>query len=90
MKIYIIGCVPAQISYVEKFYMGRNVLRLFNQPYLQNKGMKLRDFLHVNTNSKILIINLKLMKKRLCWACSKMGVASLVTGLKNWQYLKNE
>ena len=51
MKIYIIGCVPAQISYVEKFHMGQNVLRLFNQPYLQNKGMKLRDFLHVNTNS---------------------------------------
>ena len=86
MKIYIIGCVPAQISYVEKFYMGRNVLRLFNQPYLQNKGMKLRDFLLVIQ----IPIHLKLMKKRLCWTCSKLGVASLVTGLKNWQYLKNE
>ena len=67
-------------------FSANQIAGLFNQPYLQNKGMKLRDYCMLIQ----IPINLKLMKKRLCWACSKMGVASLVTGLKNWQYLKNE
>ena len=69
-----------------KMFSANQIAGLFNQPYLQNKGMKLRDYCMLIQ----IPINLKLMKKRLCWACSKMGVASLVTGLKNWQYLKNE
>ena len=34
-----------------KMFSANQIPGLFNQPYLQNKGMKLRDFLHVNTNS---------------------------------------
>ena len=34
-----------------KMFSANQIAGLFNQPYLQNKGMKLCDFLHVNTNS---------------------------------------
>ena len=43
-------------------------------------------FLHVNTGSQ----KLKTDQNFLGWAWSKMGVASLVMGLENWLYLKNE
>ena len=43
-------------------------------------------FLHVNTWSQ----KLKTDQNFLEWAWSKMGVASLVMGLENWLYLKNE
>ena len=49
----------------------------FNQPYLQNKSMKQLDFWHVDTNS----LKLKVDQKLFGWVWSKMGVASLVTGL---------
>ena len=43
-------------------------------------------FLHVNTWSQ----KLKTDQNFLEWTWSKMGVASLVMGLENWLYLKNE
>ena len=39
--------------------------------------MKQPHFLHVDTNSQ----KLKVDEKCLGWACSKMGVANLVSGL---------
>ena len=42
--------------------------------------------MHVDTNSH----ELKVYQKFFGWAWSEMGVASLVTGLLNWLYLKNE
>ena len=43
-------------------------------------------FLHVDTDSQ----KLKADQKFIGWAWGKMGVASLVTGLQNLLYLKNE
>ena len=42
--------------------------------------------MHVGTNSH----ELKVYQKVFGWAWSEMGVASLVTGLLKWLYLKNE
>ena len=47
--------------------------------------MEWNDFLHADTNSQ----KLKADQKFAGLAWSKMGVASLVTGLENWLYLKN-
>ena len=59
----------------------------FNQPYLQNKSVKLSDFLHVDTNSH----KSKVYQNFFGWAWSKMGMTSLVIGLSssNSLYLKN-
>ena len=47
MKMYIIFCVPAQISYFEKFLFLRakilsanQITGFFNQPYIQNESIK--------------------------------------------------
>ena len=47
MKMYIIFCVPAQISYFEKFLFLRakilstnQIAGFFNQPYIQNESIK--------------------------------------------------
>ena len=47
--------------------------------------MKKPDFLYVDTNSN----KLKADQNIFGWPWSEMCVASLVTGLKNWLYLKN-
>ena len=48
-----------------------------NQPFFQNKWMKQPNILHVDTNSQ----KLKVDQNVFGWSWSKMGVASLVTGL---------
>ena len=48
--------------------------------------MKKPDFLHVDTDPW----KLKMDQKILGWAWSKMGLATLVSGLQNWLYLKKE
>ena len=59
VNIYIICCFSAQILYLGKFFIPEIYTKIcsanktggfFNQPYLQNKSMKLPDFLHVDTN----------------------------------------
>ena len=62
--------------------MGQNALQIslsgfLNQPLLQNRMMKQPHFLHVDTKSQ----KLKVDRKFIGWAGSKMGVASLVSGL---------
>ena len=47
---------------------------------------EITDFLHADTDSQ----KLKIGQMFFGWAWSKMIVASLVMGLKNWLYLKNE
>ena len=42
--------------------------------------------MHVNTDLQKLEAGQKILGGH----CQKMGVASLVTGIKNWLYLKNE
>ena len=54
--------------------------------YLKNENMELTDFLQAGTNS----CKVKGDGKRLGWAWSKTSPASLVTGLQNRLYLKNE
>ena len=53
--------------------------------YLKNEQMEWNDFLHADTDSQ----KLKADQKFAGLAWSEMGVASLVTGLENWLYLKN-
>ena len=71
--------------------MDQSVLRqsectIFNQPYLQNKSMKQPDFLLADISS----YKLKVDQKLFGWTSSKMVVGSLVMGLWNWLYFKNE
>ena len=49
-----------------------------NQLFLKNKSMKQPHFLHVDTNARKLS---KIDPKCFGWAWSRMGVASLVSGL---------
>ena len=97
MKTYIICCVPAQIPNWEKFWFLRygiwakmfsvnQIAGFFNQPYLQNKSMKTPNSVHFDTN----LHKLKVDQKFFSCAWPIMSVASLVTGLYNWLYLKNE
>ena len=81
VNIYIICCFSAQILYLGKFFIPEIYTKIcsanktggfFNQPYLQNKSMKLPDFLHVDTN-------LHRLEK---WVFIKMDVISLVTDSK--------
>ena len=58
-------------------FSANKILEFFNQPYLQNKAMKLPDFLHVDTS----LHKLKVDQKILGSPKSKMGVASQATGL---------
>ena len=58
-------------------YLASQIAGFFNQPYLENKSMKQLDFVHVDTNSH----KLKIDQNSIGWACPKMGVVSLVTGL---------
>ena len=60
-----------------KIFSANQIAGFFNQPHLQHKSMKWLDFLHVGTNS----CKLKVAQNIFGWAWSKMGVASLVTGL---------
>ena len=53
------------------------IVRFFDQPYLQMKPMKEPDFLHVDTNSHTLKVDQNICRR----AWSKMGAASLGTGL---------
>ena len=48
-----------------------------NQPFLQNKVMIQPHPLHVDTNSSKLKVDWKFFG----WACSKMDVANLASGL---------
>ena len=57
-----------------------------NQLFLQNKVMIQPHFFHVDTNSQKLKANWKFFG----WACSKIDVANLVSGIWNWLYLKSE
>ena len=70
MKIYIICCVPGQIPYLGNFLslgdMCQSVhsqsdcrLCQISQPFLQNKSMKHPHFLHADTNSQKLKVDLK-------------------------------
>ena len=70
MKIYIICCVPGQIPYLGNFLslgdMCQSVhsqsdcrLSQISQPFLQNKSMKHPHFLHADTNSQKLKVDLK-------------------------------
>ena len=86
MKIYIICCVPAQISYLGKIFVpeiwakmfsANQIAGFFYQPYLQNKSMKKPGFWHFDTNSH----KLKVDQKILGWAWSEIGMVSLVAGL---------
>ena len=56
---------------------AKQIAGFLNQLFLQNKLMKQRHFLYVDTNSQ------KWKKDQKCfgWTWSKMNVASLVTGL---------
>ena len=82
MKIYIICCVPGEISFLGKFLFLKyrpkcsQPIRLqdfFNQPLIWNKSVKQPDFLHVDTNSH----KLKVDQKVFGWEWSKIGVAIL-------------
>ena len=70
MKIYTICCVPGQIPYLGNFLslgdMCQSVhsqsdcrLSQISQPFLQNKSMKHPHFLHADTNSQKLKVDLK-------------------------------
>ena len=70
MKIYIICCVPGQIPYLGNFLslgdMCQSVhsqsdcrLSQISEPFLQNKSMKHPHFLHADTNSQKLKVDLK-------------------------------
>ena len=56
---------------------SNQILGFLNQPFLQNKLIKQRHSLHVETDPQ----KLKADQKLFGWAWSKMGVASLVSGL---------
>ena len=58
-------------------FSANKILGFFNQPYLQNKSIKLPDFLHVDTSLHKLKVDQNIFGSP--W--SKMGVASLATGL---------
>ena len=60
-----------------KMLSVNQIAGFLNQLYLQNKQLKKPDFLHVDTDSW----KLKIIWKILWWAWSKMGVATLVSGL---------
>ena len=66
IKIYIICCVPCTNSLFgkilvpeiwAKMFSANQIAGFFNQPYLQNKSMKQRDFLRADTNSHKLKVN---------------------------------
>ena len=70
MKIYIICCVPGQIPYLGNILFLGNMcesvhsqsdcrLSQISQPFLQNKSMKHPHFLHADTNSQKLKVDLK-------------------------------
>ena len=50
-------------------FSANRIVGFFHQPYLQNKSMKLPDFLHFYTNS----LNLKIDQKFFGWVWSKNG-----------------
>ena len=56
---------------------ANQIAGFFNRLYLQKKITEKLDFLHVDTN----LWKLKVDKKTLEWAWSKMGVATVVSGL---------
>ena len=60
-------------------FSASQIAGFFNQPYLQSKLMKYPDCLHFDTSS----LKLKVDQKLFGGAWSEMGVASLVTGLRN-------
>ena len=43
-----------------KMFSANQVAEFFNQPYILNKSMKYPDFLHVDTNSHKLKLDLKI------------------------------
>ena len=57
--------------------------------YLKNEQMELTDFLHTDINWRILKGDRNFFGGW-GWVLSKTSVASLVTGVYNWLYLKNE
>ena len=69
MKIYV-SCVPAQIPYLGKFWFLRYGPKC-------SQLIRLQDFLHVDTNSRKLIVD------QLSFGCAwtEMGLVSLVIGL---------
>ena len=85
MKIYIICCVPAQISYLgklipeicAKMFLATQIAGFFDQLYLQNKSLKWPHFLLVDTNLHVL----KLDQNIFGCALSKLGLASLTMEL---------
>ena len=60
-----------------EIFSANQIAGFFNQPYLQNKSTKWPDFLDVDTSSH----KVKVDQKVFGWTWSKMGLASLVTGL---------
>ena len=56
---------------------ANQIAGFFNRLYLQKEIMEKLDFLHVDTN----LSKLKVDKKTLEWAWSKMGVAIVVSEL---------
>ena len=92
-ETYIIWCVPAQIPHLGKISFLRYGPKC-SQP------IRLQDFLinHISrTNQQAYFLyvdisshKLKVDQKIFWWTWSKMDMASLVTGLWNWLYLKTE
>ena len=56
-----------------------HIVRFLNNLFLQNKSVKQHHFLHVDTNSQ----KLKVVGKYFGWTWSNIGVANLVSALKN-------
>ena len=55
---------------------ANQIAGFLNQLFFQNKSMKQPHFLYVDINSQKLKVNRKFLR----WAWSKMGVANLVSG----------
>ena len=54
-----------------------HIAGVLNQVFLQNKSMKQPHFYYVDTNSQELKVDWKFFG----WACSKLGMANVVSGL---------
>ena len=61
VKIYVICCVPEWKFFTPeiwaKMFSASQIAGFYTQPYLQNKWLKLPDFVHVDTNSHKLAVD---------------------------------
>ena len=59
--------------------LAKQITGFLNQLYLENKMMKISEFLHLNAKSLKLKVDLKILR----WAGSKMSVPTLVAEIKS-------